>query len=351
MKKILILGVNGFIGHHLSKRILETTDWHVFGMDMMTDRITDLLQNDAYKSRMHFFEGDITINKEWVEYHVKKCDVILPLVAIATPSTYVKQPLRVFELDFEANLPIVRSAVKYNKHLVFPSTSEVYGMCHDEEFDPEESELICGPINKPRWIYSCAKQLMDRVIWGYGMEQGLNFTLFRPFNWIGAGLDSIHTPKEGSSRVVTQFFGHIVRGENISLVDGGQQKRAFTYIDDGIDALMRIIANENGIASGKIYNIGNPTNNYSIRDLAAMMLKLAAEYPEYADSAKKVQLVETTSAAYYGKGYQDVQSRVPKITNTCEELNWKPTTSMPDTLRFIFDAYRSQVASARALMD
>lgn len=351
MKKVLILGVNGFIGHHLSKRILETTDWHVFGMDMMTDRITDLLDNPAYKDRMHFFEGDITINKEWVEYHVKKCDVILPLVAIATPSTYVKNPLRVFELDFEANLPIVRSAVKYRKHLVFPSTSEVYGMCHDEEFDPDESELICGPINKPRWIYSCAKQLMDRVIWAYGMEVGLNFTLFRPFNWIGAGLDSIHTPKEGSSRVVTQFFGHIVRGENISLVDGGQQKRAFTYIDDGIDALMRIIANEDGIASGKIYNIGNPTNNFSIRELADMMLKLAAEYPEYAESAKKVKLVETTSAAYYGKGYQDVQNRVPKITNTCDELNWKPTTSMQDTLRNIFDAYRTQVGEARALMD
>lgn len=350
MKKVLILGVNGFIGHHLSKRILETTDWHVYGMDMMTDRINDLLNNDAYKSRMHFFEGDITINKEWVEYHVKKCDVILPLVAIATPSTYVKQPLRVFELDFEANLPIVRSAMQYGKHLVFPSTSEVYGMCQDEEFDPEASNLVCGPINKPRWIYSCAKQLMDRVIWGYGME-GLNFTLFRPFNWIGAGLDSIHTAKEGSSRVVTQFLGHLVRGENISLVDGGQQKRAFTYIDDGIDALMKIIANENGVASGKIYNIGNPINNYSIRDLAHMMLELAKEYPEYREAAKNVQLIETTSTQYYGKGYQDVQNRVPKITNTCEELNWQPGTSMNTTLRKIFDAYKDQVAEAKALVD
>jgi nucleoside-diphosphate-sugar epimerase len=224
-------------------------------------------------------------------------------------------------------------------------------MCHDDEFDPEESELICGPINKPRWIYSCAKQLMDRVIWGYGMEDNLNFTLFRPFNWIGAGLDSIHTPKEGSSRVVTQFFGHIVRGENISLVDGGAQKRAFTYIDDGIDALMKIIDNKDGIATGKIYNIGNPVNNYSIRDLAGMMLTLAAEYPEYADAAKHVKLVETTSGAYYGKGYQDVQNRVPKITNTCEELGWKPTTSMADTLRNIFDAYRGHFAEAKALMD
>jgi len=347
MKKVLILGVNGFIGHHLSKRILETTDWHVYGMDMQSERISDILSHE----RMHFFEGDITINKEWVEYHVKKCDVILPLVAIATPSTYVKEPLRVFELDFEANLPIVRSAAKYGKHLIFPSTSEVYGMCHDEEFDPASSELICGPIDKPRWIYSCAKQLMDRVIWGYGMQDNLNFTLFRPFNWIGAGLDSIHTPKEGSSRVVTQFFGHIVRGENISLVDGGSQKRAFTYIDDGIDALMKIIANEGGVATGKIYNIGNPVNNFSIRELAEMMLKLALEYPEYADTAKQVKIVETTSAAYYGTGYQDVQNRVPKITNTKEELKWAPHTTMADTMRKIFDAYRSQVAEARALMD
>ena len=346
MKKVLILGVNGFIGHHLSKRILETTDWEVYGMDMQNDRIKDLLAHP----RMHFFEGDITINKEWVEYHVKKCDVILPLVAIATPATYVKQPLRVFELDFEANLPIVRSAHKYGKHLVFPSTSEVYGMCHDDEFDPENSELVYGPINKPRWIYACAKQLMDRVIWGYGME-GLNFTLFRPFNWIGAGLDSIHTAKEGSSRVLTQFLGHIVRGENISLVDGGEQKRSFTYVDDGIDALVRIIANEGGIATGKIYNIGNPVNNYSIRELASMMLTLAAEYPEYADGAKQVKIVETSSGAYYGKGYQDVQNRVPKIANTCDELGWKPTVNMADALRNIFDAYRGQVAEAKALMD
>lgn len=347
MKKVLILGVNGFIGHHLSKRILETTDWEVYGMDMLTDRLGDLVNHE----RMHFFEGDITINKEWVEYHIRKCDVILPLVAIATPATYVKAPLRVFELDFEANLPIVRSAVKYGKHLVFPSTSEVYGMCNDSEFDPENSPLIYGPINKPRWIYACSKQLMDRVIWGYGMQEGLNFSLFRPFNWIGAGLDSIYTPKEGSSRVVTQFLGHIARGENISLVDGGHQKRAFTDIDDGIDALVRIIDNKDNVASGKIYNIGNPKNNFSVRELANMMLKLAAEFPEYAETAKKVQLVETSSGAYYGNGYQDVQNRVPKIDNTMQELGWAPTTSMDDALRKIFEAYRGHVAEARRLVE
>src|SRR5207237_6471725 len=256
MKRVLILGVNGLIGHHLSQRIRATKDWDVYGMDMQTERIADLLE----EPRFHFFEGDITINREWIEYHIRKCDTVLPLVAIATPATYVKEPLRVFELDFEANLPIVRACVRHKKRLVFPSTSEVYGMSPDRQFDPEASPLVYGPINKQRWIYACSKQLMDRVIWAYGEKEGLDFTLFRPFNWIGSGLDSLATPKEGSSRVVTQFFGHIVRGDKSQLVDGGRQTLAFTYIDDGIDALMAIIANKNAIASRKIFNIGNPRN-------------------------------------------------------------------------------------------
>ncbi|MEO5691531.1 MAG: bifunctional UDP-4-keto-pentose/UDP-xylose synthase [Usitatibacter sp.] len=345
MKKICILGVNGFIGHHLSNRILAETDWEVYGMDMSSERIADLMANP----RFHFFEGDITINKEWIEYHIRKCDVILPLVAIATPATYVREPLKVFELDFEANLPIVRSCVKYGKRVLFPSTSEVYGMCDDAQFDPYTSNLVLGPIDKQRWIYSCSKQLMDRVIYAYGSMGQLDFTLFRPFNWIGAGLDSIHTAKEGSSRVITQFLGHIVRGEPIKLVDGGAQKRAFTYIDDGIEALMRIIENRDGVASGQIYNVGNPSNNYSVRELAQMMLELARSYPEYRDNAAKVKLLEVTSGDYYGKGYQDVQNRVPAIANTMKDLGWAPKVTMKTALANIFDAYKGQLDDARAL--
>ena len=144
---------------------------------------------------------------------------------------------------------------------------------------------------------------------------------------------------------------HIVRGENIKLVDGGTQKRAFTYVSDGIDALMKIIDNPHGIASGKIYNIGNPKNNFSVKDLATMMLELAMTYPEYRKGAKKVKLIKTTSAAYYGKGYQDVQNRVPKISNTCEELKWKPRVNMQTALKHVFDAYRTHVADAQRLMD
>ncbi len=345
--KILILGVNGFIGHHLSRQILDTTDWEVYGMDMSSDRVREFQQNE----RFNFFEGDITINHEWVEYHVKKCDVILPLVAIATPAIYVKDPLAVFELDFEANLPIIRSCVRYHKRVLFPSTSEVYGMSGDAEFHPYESNLVLGPLTKPRWIYSCSKQLLDRVISAYGQQQGLEYTLFRPFNWIGPGLDSIHTPKEGSSRVVTQFLGHIARGEPIKLVDGGAQRRSFTDFSDGISALIKIIENRDGCALGKIYNIGNPDNDLSVRELAELMLEIAQEFPEYQPGAGKVVLEEVSSGQYYGEGYQDIQTRVPYIGNTEEDLGWEPKVEVRDALRKIFEAYRHEVAEARALLD
>ena len=164
MKKVLILGVNGFIGNALVRRILDETRWEVFGMDLSANK----LEHSLGDPRFHFIEGDIAISKEWIEYHIQKCDVVLPLVAIATPAAYVKRPLRVFELDFEENLRIVRQAFHYGKRVVFPSTSEVYGMCPDPVFDEDRSNLVVGPIAKQRWIYAVSKQLMDRVIAAYG---------------------------------------------------------------------------------------------------------------------------------------------------------------------------------------
>jgi nucleoside-diphosphate-sugar epimerase len=345
MKKILVLGINGFIGHHLTQRILAQTDWSVYGMDMQSDRI------DAFRTdpRCHFFEGDITINHEWIEYHVKKCDVVLPLVAIATPADYVTRPLDVFELDFEANLPIVRACVKRGKRLVFPSTSEVYGMCADEKFDTETSNLVLGPIHKQRWIYSCCKQLIDRVIWAYGQSHGLDFTLFRPFNWVGPGLDDLHAAKEGSSRVVTQFLGHIARGEPIRLVDGGAQRRSFTDIDDAMNALMTILDNPGGIASGRVYNIGNPANNFSIRELAAMMIRLAKRHPQWRENAGLVRTLDVSAQTYYGAGYQDMTDRRPQIDRTCADLQWRPGIGMEQTLAGLFDHYRTQLANVGQL--
>jgi nucleoside-diphosphate-sugar epimerase len=333
--RVLILGVNGFIGSALTERILKDTDWFVYGMDMADNKLDDCLHNE----RFHFVEGDITINREWIEYNVKKCDVVLPLVAIATPASYTREPLRVFELDFEANLDIVRKCVRYGKRVLFPSTSEVYGMSSDASFDEESSNLVLGPIHKQRWIYSCSKQLLDRVIYAYGQQQGLHFTLFRPFNWIGPKLDDIMEPKEGSSRVLTQFISNVLHGKDIQLVDGGNQRRSFTYIDDGIDALMRIIENKNGCADGRIFNIGNPANDVSVRELAEKLIAIIGTYPGCAERAQQVKLVTVGSGDYYGQGYQDIMTRVPSIKNAEQHLGWKPRTDLETALRKTLDYY------------
>jgi UDP-4-amino-4-deoxy-L-arabinose formyltransferase/UDP-glucuronic acid dehydrogenase (UDP-4-keto-hexauronic acid decarboxylating) len=342
---ILILGVNGFIGNSLASRILQETDWEVYGMDIRDDKLDKCHGNRCF----HFVEGDISINKEWIEYHVKKCDVVLPLVAIATPATYVREPLRVFGLDFEENLQVVRQCVKYNRRLIFPSTSEVYGMCPDEEFDEDESPLVVGPINKQRWIYSVSKQLLDRVIWAYGFQKGLRFTLFRPFNWIGPKLDdlTLEPEKEGSSRVVTQFISSLIHGEAIRLVDGGEQKRCFTYVDDGIDGLMKIIENRNDICNGQIFNLGNPRNEATIRELAHKLRDIFVGY--YGDSKghKPPDIMEVSSKDFYGKGYQDIDRRVPSIRKAREILGWEPTVDLDTALRKTVEYYLEAGPNAR----
>jgi|UniRef100_A0A7C3WHL7 UDP-4-amino-4-deoxy-L-arabinose formyltransferase/UDP-glucuronic acid dehydrogenase (UDP-4-keto-hexauronic acid decarboxylating) len=345
--KILILGVNGFIGNALVRRILATRDWEVYGMDLYSNKIAECLDNP----RFHFLEGDIAINKEWIEYHIKKCDVVLPLVAIATPMAYVKKPLTVFELDFEENLRIVRQCVKYGTRIVFPSTSEVYGMCTDEEFCEDTSPLVLGPIHKQRWIYACSKQLLDRVIWAYGEAGQLRFTLFRPFNWIGPKLDDLDAAKEGSSRVVTQFILNLLQREPIRLVDGGSQKRCFTYVEDGIDCLMTIIENPQGVADGQIFNIGNPANEASVRELAYLLRELFREHPEHRHDGTYSEIIETTAEDYYGRGYQDILTRKPSIAKARRLLGWEPKTDLRTSLKYTLDAFLEEARNLSAPTD
>lgn len=333
---VLILGANGFIGSHLSETILAKKDWQIYAMDLTQDKLTDCLSNP----RFHFTAGDITKSKEWISEHIQKCDVVLPLVAVATPATYVQDPLRVFELDFEANLDIIRQCAEYKKHVIFPSTSEVYGMCSDKAFDEETSNLVTGPINKERWIYSTSKQLLDRVIYAYGKHKNLSYTLFRPFNWYGPRLDNPFNDKKGSSRVLSQFIGNILRGEDINLVDGGSQQRCMTYIGDGIDALIHIMEKKDNNAHNRIFNVGNPHESISVRQLAEMLKEyITRDYPKYAENAKKAQLVDIDAKAYYGSGYQDVALRVPAIAQAKEHLGWEPKVDFATGLKKTLDFY------------
>lgn len=333
--RVLILGVNGFIGNHLTERLLQDDNYEIYGLDIGSDAIGRFLDCP----RFHFVEGDISIHSEWIEYHIKKCDVVLPLVAIATPIEYTRNPLRVFELDFEENLKIIRDCVKYNKRIIFPSTSEVYGMCTDDSFDEDTSNLVVGPINKQRWIYSVSKQLLDRVIWAYGDKTDLKFTLFRPFNWMGPRLDNLNAARIGSSRAITQLILNLVEGSPIKLIEGGKQKRCFTDISDGIEALFRIIENKDGRCDGQIINIGNPDNEASIKELAEMLLDCFERHPLRDRFPPFAGFRQVESSDYYGKGYQDVEHRKPSIRNAKRLLDWQPTIEMQQTVEETLDFF------------
>jgi UDP-4-amino-4-deoxy-L-arabinose formyltransferase/UDP-glucuronic acid dehydrogenase (UDP-4-keto-hexauronic acid decarboxylating) len=344
-KQVLILGVNGFIGNALSERLLESGQYDVHGLDMHSNSLERLMGRPGF----NFHEGDISIHREWIEYHVKKCDIILPLVAIATPAEYTRNPLKVFELDFEENLRIVRYCAKYKKRILFPSTSEVYGMSADENFDEDNSQLVLGPIRKQRWIYSCSKQLLDRVIYAYGQTEGLEFTIFRPFNWIGPRLDSLSSARIGSSRAITQLILNLVEGTPIQLVDGGAQKRCFTDVNDGVECLFRMIEDKNNRCNHKIINIGNPDNEASIKALAHTLVEKFEKHPLRHHFPPFAGIREIESKSFYGKGYEDVQHRKPSIANAKKYLDWEPHVQMEQSIEETLDFFLRQAAGDKDL--
>ncbi len=338
--KVFIIGVNGFIGNALARRIVRETDSSVVGIDLEKDRLDAELLNHP---RFEFFHGDITVSREWVEFQIKRCDVVIPLAAVAIPKIYIENPLLVFELDFLENLRIIQTVAKYGKYLMFPSTSEVYGMVHDTVFDEETTNFVLGPIQKHRWIYSCAKQLLDRVIHAYGLQRGLPYTIFRPFNWVGPGLDRMDELKIGNSRVVTQFISDIVFNRPIHLVEGGQQRRTLLYLDDGIDGLLRVLLHHQDTAKNQIFNLGNPANEISMRGLAELLVELYAKSPRAAQRPFTAGLRECTGEEYYGQGYQDVTYRRPSIEKAKKLLAWTPRYGLHDTLSMTMEWFLANV--------
>ncbi len=335
--KILITGVNGFVGSFLLEGIMKKTDWEVVGFDLYDNNLKTFANNPRFTMKV----GDVFKETAWLENAIKECDVLIPLAGIARPAYYIERPLWTFELDFEQNLQLVKTCAKYHKRVIFPSTSEVYGMPTESSriMREDESTLTLGPIKKSRWIYSCSKQMMDRVLFAFGQEKDLPFTIFRPFNWIGPHLDRFADAKVHKARSITQFIYDVLYTGKINLVGGGAQKRSFIWVGDGIDGLITIIANKDNKANGEIFNIGNPHNHYSIREMAEMIIAEMKTYPEFATQANKVKLVDVPAAEYYGKNYDDMQDRVPSVEKMKNMLGWEAHTSLRDAIRFTLDWY------------
>lgn len=326
--RIFVTGINGFIGRHLLSAALAGTDWEISGLDVASDNVEPYAKN----KRFTFRKGDIFKDDRFIESEVVKADAVLPLAGIAKPAYYIKKPLWTFELDFEQNLKIVRLCAKHGKRVIFPSTSEVYGMSAGE-MKEDESPLTVGPVSKTRWIYSCSKQMMDRIIFAYGQEKNMPFSIFRPFNWVGPGLDTFADAAERRARLVTQMIYDMTRRREITLVNGGSQRRCFTWIGDGVEGLLAVIGGDKGRADGEIFNIGNPANNYSVRETAELLIDEAKKFPQFRAAAEAARLVSVPGEEYYGENYDDMPYRAPSVEKMERRLGWRPKTDMRGLLR------------------
>ncbi len=338
---ILCLGAGGFIGSHLASRLLDEGH-HVIGVDTQHDKIGDFSTAPGFEF-INRNIGDRSLDSEEL---VRSSDLVIDLIAYANPSIYLKSPLEVFRLNFTENLRIAEFCVKHQKRLIQFSTCEVYGKTpaavlpgklSDPDnpayavFSEDSSDCILGPINKHRWIYASAKQLLERVLHAYGLEGKLDYTIIRPFNFIGPRIDYLPFEGDGIPRVFSCFMAALIQGTPMKLVDGGSNRRSYTYIDDAIEAIHRIVLNPADVCSRQILNIGSSRNETSIRELAEMMREIYRG--RYLKPGRPLApIVSVTGREFYGEGYEDCDRRIPDCSKVHRLLGWEPRIGIEELL-------------------
>jgi nucleoside-diphosphate-sugar epimerase len=355
---ILVLGGGGFIGSHLVDGLLRGTEHNLCVYDLFAEK---LLHVQGHR-RLSYVHGDIRLDRHRVEELIRASDLVIDLIAHANPSLYLTIPLEVFRLNFNENLRIAELCVMHKKRLIQYSTCEVYGKTvasfageslTDPEnpahatFEEDTTHLILGPVSKHRWIYSCAKQLLERILHAYGLERQLNYTIIRPFNFIGPRIDYLPSDDDGSPRVFSHFLKALMDGSPMQLVDGGDQRRSYTYIDDAIDCTLRIVENPRGACDRQIFNIGNPANETTIRGLALRMRDAYAR--RWWDRVGPLsEIVEVPGEQFYGEGYDDSDRRIPEITKACTLLGWQPKYDLDETIEISMAYWLDMSASDAA---
>ncbi|KAH6774731.1 UDP-D-apiose/UDP-D-xylose synthase 1 [Perilla frutescens var. hirtella] len=383
---ICMIGAGGFIGSHLCEKLMSETPHTVLAVDVYNDKIKHLLEPTSSPSpwadRIQFHRLNIK-NDSRLEGLIRMSDLIINLAAICTPADYNTRPLDTIFSNFIDALPVasislntvrkmesasyISQLVKYTgKRLVafYPKIAHCGSQFQDKMLigdgivvtsialvnswkkltemlyvDPayfvlkeDESPCIFGPIEKQRWSYACAKQLIERLIYAEGAENGLEFTIVRPFNWIGPRMDfipGIDGPSEGVPRVLACFSNNLLRREPLKLVDGGESQRTFVYIKDAIEAVLLMIENP-ARANGHIFNVGNPNNEVTVRQLAEMMTQVYAKVS--GEPPLDTATIDISSKEFYGEGYDDSDKRIPDMTIINKQLGWDPKTSLWDLL-------------------
>ncbi|MBI5167816.1 MAG: NAD-dependent epimerase/dehydratase family protein [candidate division NC10 bacterium] len=315
--KALITGGAGFLGSHLTDALLGQGD-EVYILDTISDlKVRHHLGNPQF----HYIRDSI-FNTEILEGLVLKCDLIYHLAAVVGVEHYVGDPYEVLNVNINGTQAILRLAFKYNKKVVFSSSSEVYGRNPKVPFG-EDDERVLGSTRIDRWCYATSKAAAEHFCFAFH-KMGLPVVILRYFNVYGSRLDRMDV-----GRVITIFIGQILRDEPLTVIGDGSQTRCFTYVDDAIRATVAAGLKEGAV--GEVFNIGSEEET-SIRELAELMIKI---------SGAKSTIKYVSQESVYGLSYEDVPRRVPDVRRMHKVLGVKAETPLEVGLRKTIDWFRT----------
>ena len=304
--KILITGGTGFIGNHLCRKLLNEGNYVICLDNNFTgsmSNIQDMMNNPNFE----FVRHDIT------QSILLEVDQIYHLACPASPNAYQYNAIKTIKTNILGTLNALGIAKRVKARILLTSTSEVYG---DPKISPQVEEYW-GNVN-PIGIRSCydeGKRVAETLTMEYYRNHKTEIRIARIFNTYGPKMD------KNDGRVVSNFINQCLNNENITVYGNGSQTRSFCYVDDTVDALIKLMNQEETV--GPI-NIGNPYE-ITIKELANRCLKM----------------IDTKSIIIYKDlPSDDPMMRQPNIEKAKKFLNWEPETSLEDGLNKTIEYFK-----------
>ena len=323
MTRCLVTGGAGFIGSHLTTRLLQAGHEVVVLDDLSTGRRENLAGVSGHP-KLAVVTGSITDPLALADA-TRGADLIYHLAAAVGVKLVAADPVRTIETNISPTDQLLRLAVQGGQKFFLASTSEVFGKNPKERWT-EEDDLHFGPTSRPRWAYGASKAIDEFLALAYHQQFGLPVVIGRFFNVVG--------PRQVGDygMVVPRFVTRALRGEPLVVYDDGRQERCFAHVSEVVEAVLRLM--ETPEAAGGVFNIGSD-RPVSIRELAEEVVRRTGS-----KSAVSFQPYDEA----YGHRFEDVRRRVPDLTRLERTIGFKPSMSLGEILDDVTAAIRGELA-------
>jgi UDP-glucose 4-epimerase len=322
--KALITGGAGFLGSHLAEALIARGDT-VYVLDNLSTGSIENIEHLKSDRRFHY-AIDSVINEPVTAELIDRVDVVFHLAAAVGVRLIVESPVNTIETNVHGTEMVLKLANKKKKKVIVASTSEVYGKSEDVPFN-EEADLVMGATSKGRWSYACSKAIDEFLALAYHKEKHLPVVIVRLFNTVGPR----QTGRYGM--VVPNFVKQGLLGHPITVYGDGTQSRCFTYVTDVVGALMKLADHEGAV--GQVFNIGNDSEEVTIRDLAQRV-------KERTKSPSEIVTVPYDKA--YESGFEDMPRRVPDLAKIRKLISYEPKVHLDEILDRVIAYFTSDKA-------